>query len=252
MTATASPPPELHLPDLPEVPVTLGPAADVGAVRGGEPWPQRLRRRLSAYLPLLLMALLALSTWWLVKHTPGPATPAAQPLARTEPDYTMHGFGISRFDPDGRVALRIDGRVLRHYPDTDRFEIDEARIVALSPQGRRTSATARRALSNADGTEVQLLGGAQVISQQGAEPPLQIEGEFLRADLRFERLTSHLPVTLLRGADRMRAGGIDYDHLERRIVMHGPVRSVLGAGGRATVAATASVAADARGQDPRP
>ena len=252
MTATASPPPELHLPDLPEVPVTLGPAADVGAVRGGEPWPQRLRRRLSAYLPLLLMALLALSTWWLVKHTPGPATPAAQPLARTEPDYTMHGFGISRFDPDGRVVLRIDGRVLRHYPDTDRFEIDEARIVALSPQGRRTSATARRALSNADGTEVQLLGGAQVISQQGAEPPLQIEGEFLRADLRFERLTSHLPVTLLRGADRMRAGGIDYDHLERRIVMHGPVRSVLGAGGRATVAATAPVAADARGQDPRP
>jgi len=252
MTATASPPPELHLPDLPEVPVTLGPAADVGAARGGEPWPQRLRRRLSAYLPLLLMALLALSTWWLVKHTPGPATPAAQPLARTEPDYTMHGFGISRFDPDGRVVLRIDGRVLRHYPDTDRFEIDEARIVALSPQGRRTSATARRALSNADGTEVQLLGGAQVISQQGAEPPLQIEGEFLRADLRFERLTSHLPVTLLRGADRMRAGGIDYDHLERRIVMHGPVRSVLGAGGRATVAATAPVAADARGQDPRP
>ena len=35
MTATASPPPELHLPDLPEVPVTLGPAADVDAMRGG-------------------------------------------------------------------------------------------------------------------------------------------------------------------------------------------------------------------------
>lgn len=252
MTATATPPPELHLPDLPEVPVTLGPAAEPRAVRDHEPWAQRVRRWLSAYLPLLLMALLALSTWWLVKHTPGPTAPAGEPVVRTEPDYTMHGFGISRFGPDGRVALRIDGRVLRHYPDTDRFEIDDARIVALSPQGRRTSATARRALSNADGTEVQMLGGAQVVSQQGAEPPLQIEGEFLHADLRFERLKSHLPVTLVRGNDRMRAGGIDYDHLERRIVMHGPVRSVIGAGGRAPLAASAPMTAHARSPDPRP
>ena len=32
--------------------------------------------RLSIYLPVLLMGLLALGTWWLVKNTPGPIAAA--------------------------------------------------------------------------------------------------------------------------------------------------------------------------------
>ena len=70
---------ELHLPDLPEVPLSLGPAGPPPApVARALPWHLRLRDLLSAYLPLLLMALLALSTWWLVKNTPtlAPCRPA--------------------------------------------------------------------------------------------------------------------------------------------------------------------------------
>ena len=58
---------ELHLPDLPEVPISLG------AMVGKAPRQSiatRLHEGLSSYLPLLLMALLALGSWWLVKNTP--------------------------------------------------------------------------------------------------------------------------------------------------------------------------------------
>src|SRR5262245_34750675 len=65
----AAAPPELHLPDLPEVEVSLGAAPPVKPRAGLR---MRLRELLGAYLPLLLMALLALGTWWLVKNTPRP------------------------------------------------------------------------------------------------------------------------------------------------------------------------------------
>lgn len=222
----ATPTPELHLPDLPEVAVSLGPLALPGQRRVPVPLGQRLRNWLSSYLPLLLMALLAGSTWWLVKNTPQPAAPVGEVPVRREPDYTMNNFNITRFDASGRVALRIEGVVLRHFPDTDRIEIESARIHAVAPDGRRTDAVARRALANGDASEVQLIGGARVISQVEGDPPLQIEGEFLHGFLRFERLRSHLPVKVQRGGDETHAAGLDYDHLARQMVLKGPVRSV--------------------------
>lgn len=218
-------PPELHLPDLPEVEVSLRPPAPAGEPRARLAPGMRLRRWVSSYLPLLLMALLAGSTWWLVKNTPQAPGPQAEVAVRHEPDYTMQRFNITRFDAAGRFALRLEGEELRHYPDTDRFEIEQVRIHAVAPDGRTTDATARRALANGDGSEVQLIGGAQVVSQIDGGDVLVIDGEFLHAFLRFERLRSHLPVQVRRGSDETRAGGLDYDHLERRLVLQGPVRS---------------------------
>ena len=44
----------------------------------------------------------------------------------------MRGFNLTRFAPDGRFAVRIEGDMLRHYPDTDRLEIDGVRIALVS------------------------------------------------------------------------------------------------------------------------
>jgi len=229
--------PALHLPDLPEVPVQLGrPAAvedGVDAMSAGrparapQPWRYRLLQGLSSYLPLLLMAFLAAGTWWLVRNTPqAPGARAQAPPSQT-PDYTMTNFAITRFAPDGQVSLRIAGDVLRHFPATDRLEIDGVRIQATGPDGRTTDATARHALANGDGSEIQLLGGAQVVSQLAGGDRLEVQGEFLHAFLRFERLRSHLPVQVRHGSTLARAGGLDYDNLQRQLTLNGPVRATL-------------------------
>ena len=216
---------ELHLPDLPEVAVSIGapPAGGAPRIRPSLGW--RLRNALSTYLPLLLMALLALGTWWLVKNTPGAPAPSAEQLPRQEPDYTMQDFAIVRFAPDGHVNLRMQGERLRHYPATDRFEIDEVRIHAVGDDGRVTDAEARRALANGDASEVQLIGGAQVRSQLAGDDALEIESEFLHAFVRFERVRSHLPVRVRHGASEARAGGIDFDHLNQQLQLAAPVRA---------------------------
>ncbi len=222
MSASAAPP-ELHLPDLPEVQVALRPHASAQRQRRG--LSRRLRDLVGTYLPLLLMALLALSTWWLVKNTPRVEAPAETSAIRSEPDYEMRDFAITRFARDGRIKVRMEGAVLRHYPDTDRIEIDDARIEAVSADGRTTRARATRALANGDASEWQLTGGARVVATTPSGQRLEIESEFLHAFVITERVRSHLPVRVRRGADELRAGGLNYDNLTQRLDLAGPVRA---------------------------
>jgi len=216
---------ELHLPDLPEVPISLGAAP--GSPRPSRPWPTRLRDGLSSALPLLLMVALALATWWLVSNSPRPPAAAVDRPLSKDPDYTMTVFSLDRFDAEGRLKLRIEGDLLRHYPSTDRIEIDGVRIRAVAPDGRVTQASASRAIGNGDGSEVQLLGGAEVTSEDASGAPVVMRGEFLHAFFVTERVTSHLPVQLSAAGTEMRAAGMDYDHAAQRLELTGPMRFVM-------------------------
>src|SRR5438105_2196911 len=143
----------------------LAPAATRPARPARPPWPVRVVEQASSYLPLLLMALLALGTWWLVKNTPMAEVERAAAPPRHEPDYTMTHFTVRRFAPDGTMRAQVEGDTLRHYPDTDTVEIDNVRIRAVAPDGHVTLADGRRALANSDASEVQLLGGAHVVRE---------------------------------------------------------------------------------------
>jgi lipopolysaccharide export system protein LptC len=205
-------------------------AAAQGAPRPPrQPLWWRLGQTASAYLPLLLMALLALATWWLVQNTPRIAEPGDAVPPRHEPDYLMQRFTMQRFGAEGRLRVELQGAQMRHYPDTDTYEIDGVTIRAESADGRVTLASARRALANGDATEVQLQGGARVV--QGAEagatagaPAIEFESEFLHAFLATEQLRSHLPVRLVQGSSELRVGSLDYDHLKRMAKLGAPVR----------------------------
>lgn len=207
------------------------PARPAQTARTG--WGDRLRDVVGAYLPLLLMALLAVGTWWLAQHTPGAPTPETPRALTHEPDYTMQDFTLQRFAADGRLRVRIEGRQLRHYPDDDTIEIDDVRIRALAADGGVTLATARRAKANGAGTEVELLGAAEVVREADARgPAVTFRGEYLKAFLDAERLESHLPVVLQRAGDEIRAQGLEYDHRARIAMMRGPMRATLQAQAR--------------------
>lgn len=193
---------------------------------------QRAWDRLSIYLPVILMGLMALGTYWLVRTTPSLGAVAADAPPTHEPDYFMRRFSVKSFDPAGRLKSEIQGQEARHYPDTDTLEIDQPRIRSYNERGVLTVATARRAVSNADGSQVQLIGDA-VVTREGADaqgrplPALEIRGEFLHAYLDVERVRSQQPVQLRRGGDAFSADSLDYDNLDRLLQMQGRVRGTL-------------------------
>lgn len=189
--------------------------------------------RLSLYLPVTLMGLLALGTYWLVRSTPQWMGPA-QPLpARHEPDYFMRRFSVKTFDPSGRLKSEVLGADARHYPDTDTLEVDAVRIRSFASDGRETMASAKRAVAKGDASEVQLFGDARVVRVstpgQNIESPTRIEfrGEFLHAFMATERVTSDRPVALIHGHDRFTADALEFDNLARVVLLKGRVKATL-------------------------
>ncbi|AEG94931.1 Candidate 3-deoxy-D-manno-octulosonate 8-phosphate phosphatase [Ramlibacter tataouinensis TTB310] len=195
--------------------------------------------RAALYLPAVIMGMMALGTYWLARNTPTFQAPAAQRPLTHEPDYFMRRFSLRTFDAGGRLKSEIFGTEGRHYPDTDTLEIDQPRIRFFNEQGELTTATARRGISNGDGTEVQLVGDAVVTREAGTgpggspQPRMQVRGEFLHAFLDTERVTSPKPVVLVRGSDQFTADSLDYDNLDRVMELRGRVRGTLQPGGAA-------------------
>ncbi len=189
--------------------------------------------RTAMYMPLLMMGALALGTYWLVRNTPTFSAPEAVKEVMHEVDYFMQDFTIKTFDEDGKLKSEIAGTEARHFADTDILEIDQARIHSINVNKQLTTATANRAYSNGDGSEVQLTGNARVVREasrdaQGKEAPrLEFRGEFLHAFLNEERVQSHLPVVLIRGADQFTGNVFTYNNLDQVAVLTGRVRGVL-------------------------
>lgn len=190
------------------------------------PFGRRLRAAASAWLPMLVMTLLALGSWWLVKNTPVPAPDRRTAPPRHEPDYTMQGFSVQRFASDGSLRVRIDGDTMRHYPDTDTLEIENIRLHAVGRDGRVLSASAQLAVSDAGTTDVQLRGAARVVrAATTTAPEMVLTSEYLHADLVNERLLSHRPVSVVQGPSQVQGEALDYDHRTGIVRLEGRVRA---------------------------
>ena len=198
----------------------------------------RVRRgfdRLAVYLPLLLMGLMAMTSYWLVRNTPVASDAELEAAPRHLPDYFMREFTVKVFGEDGRLKSEMMGIEGRHFPDTDTLEIDQPRIRIVGPEGRVTTAVAARGLINADGSEAQLFDKAVVVREASTTakgvvtPRSELQSDFLHLFANTEQVRSHLPVVLVRGAgDRFTSQeGLDYDNLDQVMQLKGRVRGTL-------------------------
>ncbi|HEU4459507.1 MAG TPA: LPS export ABC transporter periplasmic protein LptC [Methylibium sp.] len=199
--------------------------------RAQGPWTARAWEALLNYLPVVLMALLAGLSWWLVKNTPVPGDGDAKRVPRHEPDYTMERFSIVDYAPNGEVRSRLEGDVLHHYPDNDTIEIEGLRLRMVDESGRVTTGRSDRAQSNGDATQIRMTGKARIVREPAPREAdgerLEIRGEFLELLTESERVRSHLPVTLITPRGELRAGSLDYGHLDRAGQLGGRVRGEL-------------------------
>lgn len=207
-----------------------------GLDRSAPPAPAPRRRtpwwdRLSIYLPVMLMGLLALGSYWLLRATPRAPDPTPERPVSGEPDYFMRGFSVKSFDANGSLRSEVAGDEARHHPDDDRVEIDNARLRSLNENGATTSATALRVTTNADNTRFVLEGNAVVVREGGRDeqgqplPRLEFRGEYLLVELEpIDRISSDKPVELLRDGDRLRAQRMEYDGETRTANFNGEVR----------------------------
>jgi lipopolysaccharide export system protein LptC len=188
--------------------------------------------RLSIYLPVLLMMLLALATYWLLRATPEPELPVDELPVTNQPDYFMKRFSVKVFEPSGSLKTELYGTEARHHPDTGVLVVDSARIRSFNLKRQLSTATARQITSNDAGTVFLLEGDAVVVRQAGLSASgerlsrLEFHGEYLRVSVDPDHLMSDRPVLLVRDRDQITADSLDYQGDTRVAVLTGRVRAL--------------------------
>ena len=191
------------------------------------------RDQLAAWLPVLVMMLFALGSWWLVRSAPRFGPEGGGPPPSAEPDYFMREFSVRSFDADGRLKSEIVGSEGQHFPLTDTLEVQQPRIRSYDEQGNPTVATARRAVAKGDGSEAELFDNARVVREPvtrprgGDLPRMEFLGAYLHAFIDEERVSSDQPVELRRGADVFTGDVFSYDDRSGVAELTGRVRGVL-------------------------
>ena len=221
---------ELHLPDLPEVPVALSPLhppLDDQQRRTRPGLLVRVREAVVGYMPLMLMVALALGTWLVAKNTPGLLAPSGPAVVKHEADYTLDQFDLQRFDPAGALKVEIQGEHMQHFPDDDIMEVEQIRVVSTAPDGHRMIATALHGRARGDSSEVWLDGQGQIISETPGELPIQMNGEHLHAFPKLRQVDSKYMVIVRQGDSEFNGDGLEYDDNTRLLTLHGNVHALM-------------------------
>lgn len=225
-------------------------------MKGGRPSARlmllMLRDQLAVSLPVLLMALLAAGTWWLIRNTPNAEGPLKQSAKRHEVDYSMGRFTTERFGPDGVLRAVIEGQELNHYADTDTVEIEQMRAHGVDEAGRRYRAEAQHSVSDRGAVHIQLTGKVNLLREavqpgrpqaKAGEGRVELNAEALVIDTEAEQAHSARPVTLISESGEVRANALDYDGEQGQTWLRGRVRgSYLGEPRVTTGSAAASAA----------
>lgn len=190
--------------------------------------------QLSVYLPVLLMMLLALASYFLLQATPEPPKPVPERAPTHEPDYFMRRFSVKVFAPNGALSSEMYGAEAHHYPDTDTVVIDQARVRAFNENNQLSTATAREVTANGAGTLFELKGDAVVVRQAGRTATgqrvsrLEFHGDHLVVSTQPEFVVSDKPVLLVRDNDQITGDTLDFrGEAQQVVVLNGNVRAKL-------------------------
>ncbi|WP_079418137.1 LPS export ABC transporter periplasmic protein LptC [Thiomonas intermedia] len=190
---------------------------------------RQLWLRLSAWTPILLLALAAGFSWWVAqvvtRSEQGPRRGAAHSAL---PDYMLREFSATSYNAQGQLGAVLRGTQMVHRPDTDTFDITAPQLRAVNPEGIVTTASALRGLSNKDGSNVQLFGHA-VVQRSGVanQPPLIVRGEFLNIFPHQQIIQSNRPTVVQQGQTVFSANTVDFNGIAGTSSMQGRVKAVI-------------------------
>lgn len=186
--------------------------------------------RLVLALPLVMVATLALGSYWMVRNTPRVDTGELPRPPDDTPDYLIEDFTVQKFDANGRLSALLQGASAQRLPDADWIEIDKFTFFSTDAQGRVKRASADHGLSNQNSNEFELRGRALMVREAdpaGEYPHLEIRSEYLHVWTAPEKVESDKPVQILHGKHRMSADSLQYDGTARTLQLDGRVKAIL-------------------------
>ncbi len=112
-----------------------------------------ISEKLTAWFPLVLLAILAALTFWL-DHAVRPAAGDRDGSTRHDPDYIVDKLSAMRMTPDGAIKHTLFAEKMIHYPDDDSTYLQSPKFVNYAAGKAPMTITSREALVSKNGEDL--------------------------------------------------------------------------------------------------
>ncbi|MDY3331847.1 MAG: LPS export ABC transporter periplasmic protein LptC [Pelistega sp.] len=177
-----------------------------------------MKERLPALIALFLLVGLVVTTWWAADYAQR-AVPVDTPVSiRHEPDAWSGKFIMITTNEQGQAINRLSGDRLRHYPDDDSYEADNAHLIGMHPNNPRTLASAKLATLKDKGDLVLLQGNAHIHRFPTEDSSrLDVRSEELIVLPKEDIVKTDKEADVQQGNSRMKGKGMIYNNETRRL-----------------------------------
>lgn len=176
------------------------------------------------WLAILVLALAAAGTWWLLRRVTPPSVPP--PASPTHvPDYTVTGATVTTLNQQGKPQAVMTAPRMVHHPDDDSVEVFDPRIRYFVSGSPPWHISADHALLPSGGRLVELAGHVKMqhLGDNGGAP-LNIETDKMNVNLNANIASTTDPVVITQGPSRMTGTGMQAYLNDNRLILQSQVR----------------------------
>ncbi|WP_255534080.1 LPS export ABC transporter periplasmic protein LptC [Polynucleobacter sp. MWH-Berg-3C6] len=183
-------------------------------------------------MPLILMGVLTLVTFWLVQKNTPPEKSTIERVRLHEPDYTITNGALSALNELGLTKYRILGNKVIHYDD-------DASIDILAPRMRlfqldKPPVTVKSDTGHLDGdlTILDLIDNASIFrpaqaatATQAATLRMLASSTYFKVLINDDIIETNRPITLEQGMSTMHSNeGGKFNNIEQSMMLLGQVK----------------------------
>lgn len=178
--------------------------------------------RVASWFAVVLMLAVLITSYWYARTLREAPPPDAGRIGAV--DFFAEGVALTGFDAVGRPHYRLYADRMTHFGSSDDIDLVKPRLLSMRPDQPQVQATAQLAHAQNNAQTVQMRGAVLVTrAAEGTRPQMRMRTEVLTAVPDDDHFWTDAPVRLESGATQMRALGMDYDNIARRVRLDGEV-----------------------------
>jgi lipopolysaccharide export system protein LptC len=179
------------------------------------------------YVPLVLVALLALTTWLMVEHARIQRGDSDTPNSPLKPDFIVENLRFAKLNQAGELQTLLSAQQMLHIPQTNTASLIEPRMMSFRAHSPPVSISARRGESIRRSEQVNFYEGVVVqraAAAGSAEMTLRTEQLSVRPD--DDIATSETDFTFSRGDSLIQGRGFELNHSFRTLLVRQQARGL--------------------------
>jgi len=197
-----------------------------------EAFKSSMLRGLLRLLPLLIMGILTLLTFWLVQKSTPPEKSTIEQVRLHEPDYTITNGALSTLNELGNTKYRILGSKVIHYDDDATIDITTPRMRLFQAEKPPVTVKADKGHLDGDLTILDLYDHAEILrppqaatATQPALLRLLAQSSYFKVLINDDIIQTDKPITLEQGMSVINStDGGTFNNVEQSMVLIGQVK----------------------------